>query len=420
MAVHLYVRDVLRQTFQTLWAHKLRSFLTMFGITWGVMSLLLLGSVGEGFRIGQRRRLSQLGTDLIFVFGGRVSSASGAGQTERPVQLVEQDCRLIERDCPAVRACSPVLGRSNIRAESDTNNVSFQVVGIWPSYQELRFTPLGEGRLINSQDLAEARRVMLIGEEVRKQLFPHTNAIGQRVRLDQVPFEVVGTIARIGREGLGGNNVRILIPLDTMRRYFPHPRADTYPGAVSNLIVQPVSAARHREAVAQYRALLASRYGFARDDTSALDQWDTIENLNRLNAIFDAMDIFLGGVGVVTLALGAIGVMNIMLVSVSERTREIGVRKALGATHRDILLQFLLEGLALAVLSGGAGLLLGWGISRSLQRLPFPEGFAPPTVTWRVGLAAFAVLALVALGAALLPARRAALMQPVDAIRQEV
>ncbi len=420
MAVHLYVRDVLRQTFQTLWAHKLRSFLTMFGITWGVMSLLLLGSVGEGFRIGQQQRLSQLGTDLIFVFGGHFSSASGTGQTERPVQLVEQDCRLIERDCPAVRACSPVLSRSNIRAESDTNNVSFLVLGIWPSYQDLRFTPLSEGRLINSQDLAEARRVMVVGEEVRKQLFPHTSAIGQRVRLNQVPFEVVGTIARIGREGLSGNNMRILVPLATMRRYFPHPRADTYPEAVSNLIVQPVSAARHREAIAQYSALLASRYGFARDDTSALDQWDTIENLNRVTAIFDAMDIFLGGVGAVTLALGAIGVMNIMLVSVSERTREIGVRKALGATHRDILLQFLLEGLALAVLSGGAGLLLGWGISRSLQRLPFPEGFAPPTVTWRVGLVAFAVLALVAMGAALLPARRAALLPPAEAIRQEV
>ena len=392
----------------------------MFGITWGVMSLLLLGSVGEGFRIGQRRQLSQLGTDLIFVFGGHVSSASGAGQTERTVQLVEQDCRLIEQECPAVRACAPVLSRGNIRAESDTNNVSFTVVGIWPSYQELRYTPLGEGRLINLQDLAEARRVVVLGDEVRKQLFPHTSAVGQRVRLDQVPFEVVGRIARIGREGLSGSNFRILIPLDTMRRYYPLPRASTYPGAVTNLIVQPVSAARHKEAIAQYRALLSRRYGFARDDTSALDQWDTIENLNRLNAIFDAMDIFLGGVGVVTLALGAIGVMNIMLVSVSERTREIGVRKALGATYRDILLQFLLEGLALAVLSGGLGLLLGWGISRSLQRLPFPDGFAPPTVTWRVGFIAFAVLALVALGAALLPARRAALLPPAEAIRQEV
>src|SRR6266849_5015216 len=212
MAVHLYVRDVLRQTFQTLWAHKLRSFLTMFGITWGVMSLLLLGSVGEGFRIGQRQRLSQLGTDLVFVFGGRVSSTSGAGQTERQVQLTEEDCRLIVSECPLVRACSPVLSRGNIRAESESNNVS---------------------------------------------------------------FEVVGTVARIGREGQSGANARLLIPLETMRRYFPHSRADTNPGAVSNLIVQPRTAGEHKAAIAQYHTLLARRYGFAPDDPSALDEWDT-------------------------------------------------------------------------------------------------------------------------------------------------
>jgi putative ABC transport system permease protein len=419
MAIHFQARDICRQTFQTLWGHKLRTFLTMFGITWGVMSLLLLGSVGEGFRVGQRRRLSNLGTDLVFVFGGRVSSASGAGQTERFVQLTEEDCRLIERECPLVRACSAVLNRSNIRAESDNNNVSFFVSGIWPNYQDLRYTPLGEGRLINPQDVVEARRVVVLGDEVRRQLFPHTRAIGQRVRLNQVPFEVVGTIAHIGREGVVGANARMLVPLNAMRRYFPHFREDTYPGAVSNVIVQPRTAAEHKGAVAQYHTLLSRRYGFAPDDTSALDEWDTIENFNRINGIFKAMDYFLGGVGIVTLALGAIGVMNIMLVSVSERTREIGVRKALGATSRDILLQFLFEGLALAVLSGGIGLLLGWGISRALSGLPFPDGFAPPTVTWRIGLVACLVLTLVALAASLIPARRAARLPPVEAIRQE-
>lgn len=419
MAVHLQSRDVFRQTIQTLWGHKLRSFLTMFGITWGVMSLLLLGSVGEGFRIGQRRRLSQLGTDLIFVFGGRISSASGAGQTDRFVTLTEQDCRLIGGACPLVRNCTPVLSRANIRAESESNNVSFQVAGIWPNYQNMRFTPLGEGRLINAQDLVEARRVVVLGDEVRKQLFPRSRAVGQQVRLNQVPFEVVGTIAHIGREGNFGINARLLVPFNTMRQYFPHPRANIYPDAVSNLIIQPATAALHKEAVAQYRAVLARRHNFNPDDTSALDQWDTIENFNRIAAIFEAMDVFLGGVGVVTLALGAIGVMNIMLVSVGERTREIGVRKALGATRRDILMQFLLEGLALALVSGGVGLLLGWGISQALQGLPFPDGFAPPTVTWKIGFLACLVLTGVALGAALIPARRAALLPPIEAIRQE-
>ncbi len=420
MAVHLNARDVVRQTAQTLWAHKLRSALTMFGITWGVMSLLLLGSIGEGFRIGQRRQLAQLGTDLIFVFGGRVSTVSGAGQIDRFVTLTVSDCQAILRTCPAVLECSPVLSRGNIRAESESNNVSFQVAGIWPNYQGLRFTPLGDGRLLNDQDVAEGRRVAVLGDEVRKQLFPYSRAIGKEIRLDQMPFQVVGTIAHIGREGTVGVNARILIPFEAMHRHFPHPREGIYPGAVSNLIVRPVTSARHAEAVAQFHAALSPIHGFARDDKTAIEEWDTIENFNRLNAIFDAMDVFLGSVGIVTLGLGAIGVMNIMLVSVSERTHEIGVRKALGATHRDILVQFLLEGLALASLSGSAGLFLGWGISQLLQGLPFPDGFAPPTVTWRVGLLAFAVLACVAMAASLLPARRAALLTPAEAIRQEI
>jgi putative ABC transport system permease protein len=238
--------------------------------------------------------------------------------------------------------------------------------------------------------------------------------------LNQIPFEVVGLISLIGKEGNSGTNVRLFIPLETMRRYFPHWRAGVYPGAVSFVMAQPLNADLHKTAVAQIRGLLARRHGFALDDPSALDYWDTIENYRLVNKIFDAMDLFLGSVGIVTLVLGAIGVMNIMLVSVSERTHEIGVRKALGATHRDILTQFLIEGLTLAVVSGGLGLAFGYGISQSLQGLKFPEGFEPPTVTWRLGLQAVAVLTFVALGATLIPARRAALLPPAEAVRYEV
>ena len=419
MRARLYLRDVVSQTFGTLWAHKLRTFLTMFGITWGVMSLLLLGSVGAGFRIGQRAKLAQIGQDLIFVFPGRVSSDSG-GQTDRFIHLTEEDCRLLPLQAPLVRACTPILGRGNIRAESDTNNVAFEVFGIWPNYQGIRHFPLATGRLLNGEDNGQARRVVILGDEVRKQLFPKTRAVGQQVRLNQVPFDVVGTVDRIGREGNSGTNTRLFLPLESMRRFFPHYRSDLYPDAVGFFMTQPRTADDHADAVRQLRTFLARRHGFADDDPTAIEMWDTIENFRRLNAIFDAMDVFLGAVGIVTLGLGAIGVMNIMLVSVSERTREIGIRKALGATHRDILLQFLLEGLVLAVFSGGLGLFFGWGISQSLQGLPFPEGFAPPTVTWSLGILAVVVLALVALGAATIPARRAALLPPAEAIRQEV
>ncbi len=420
MAIHFQLRDILRQTFQTLWAHKLRSFLTMFGITWGVMSLLLLGAVGEGFRIGQRARLANLGQDLIFVFGGRGSVGAAAGQSERWVQLTEEDCRLAASQLSAVRACTPIINRGNIRAETPANNVAFEVFGILPNYQGMRYTPLARGRLINSDDHSQGRRVVVLGEEVRKQLFPRGNALGQQVRLNQVPFDVVGVLAMIGKEGNSGTNARLFIPLETMRRYFPHRASGTYSDGISFMMLQPVEADLHKAAVTQMREMLARRKGFALDDPSALDYWDTIENFRLVNKIFEAMDLFLGSVGIVTLMLGAIGVLNIMLVSVSERTHEIGVRKALGATHLDILLQFLLEGLVLAAMSGGLGLAFGVGISRALQGLPFPEGFAPPTVTWNLGLLAVAVLTIVALAATLIPARRAALLPPAEAVRDEI
>jgi putative ABC transport system permease protein len=419
MAIHFQLRDILRQTFQTLWAHKLRSFLTMFGITWGVMSLLLLGAVGEGFRIGQRQRLSNIGQNLIFVFGGRVSVGAAAGQSDRWVQLTEEDYRLVASGLPAVKSCTPIINRGNIRAETPANNVAFEVFGILPNYHGMRYTPLGRGRLLNDEDNSQGRRVIVLGEEVRKQLFPQGNPVGQQLRLNQIPFDVVGLLAMVGKEGNSGTNARLFIPLETMRRYFPHRAAGTYSDAISFMMVQPVNADLHLAATTQMRKFLARRKGFALDDPSALDYWDTIENYRLISKIFEAMDLFLGSVGIVTLMLGAIGVMNIMLVSVNERTNEIGVRKALGATHLDILLQFLLEGLVLASLSGGLGLAFGFGISQALQGLQFPEGFAPPTVTWNLGLLAVAVLTVVALSATLIPARRAALLPPAEAVRYE-
>jgi putative ABC transport system permease protein len=412
--------DILRQTFQDLWAHRLRSFLTMFGIAWGMMSLLLLGSVGEGFRQGQRKQMEQWFQDVIMLWGGRVRSEVIPGLTSRWLQFTEHDCRLIMERCPAVRTCAPVLGRGNIVTESDHNQAQFGVQGAWPNLQGPRYLPIAEGRFLRDADVEEARRVAILGDEVYRQLFPSRPGVGGRIRLNQVPFDVIGVLQRIGKEGRGGANSGIIIPLSTAQRYFPHPRAWAVPGIVSQLLVQPRSADLHKEAMEQYHRVLGARHGIDPNDKDAFDEWDTIEGSRRVDAVMQSMDVFLGSVGVVTLALGAIGVMNIMLVAVSERTHEIGVRKAVGATQRDILLLFLLEGLAMIAISGGAGLALGWGISRGLRQLPMPEGFLPPTVTWPLGLLALAVLATVALAASLIPARQAARLQPVEALRFEL
>jgi putative ABC transport system permease protein len=392
----------------------------MFGITWGVMALLLLGSIGEGFRQGQRKQMAQFRTDLVFIWGGRISSAASAGLTERWLQLSDEDCRVILRRCPLVRACSPVLNRFNLRAESPAHDVNPRVAGVWPSFAEIRYLPLAQGRFLNEGDVAEGRKVAVLGEQVFQQLFPGGRGVGQQIRLNQVPFDVIGRLAPIGKDGRGGPNTEIFVPVDAMLRYFPHFRAAVYPRAVNHLILQPVAPARHKEASEEARAILAERHGFDPKDRDAIDEWDTVAGVERVEKVFRAMDFFLGSVGLVTLALGSIGVMNIMLISVSERTHEIGVRKALGATSRDILVLFLLEGLTIGLLSGAAGLLLGWGISWGLRQAPMPEGFQPPTVTWPLGLLACAILGLVAVEAAAIPARRAALLPPAEAIRDEV
>ena len=421
MRIQRQTRDILSQTVQDLWAHKLRSGLTMFGIAWGILSLLMLGAMGEGFRQGQRRQWAQWGEDRIYLWGGRIRTGQGTGLSERVLQLRENDCRLIMERCPLVRTCSPELfSRGAVRVESVKNDVALAIWGVWPNIQGPRNLPVGEGRFINDADVAAGRRVAVLGERAARQLFPGSGpSVGGEIRLNQTPFEVVGVLKPIGREGRSGLNETVYIPLSTMHRYFPHWNENAYPGAVTEFLLQPVTTDMHKEAMAQYHAVIAQRYGVDPTDRDAFDEWDSVAAAKKVQTILHAMDVFLRGVGVVTLVLGAIGVMNILLVSVSERTHEIGIRKALGATRGDILLLFLMEGLTMMALSGGAGLLLGWGIIWFIKDLPTPEGFAAPTFTWVLGLQAFAVLCVTALAATIIPARQAAVLSPCEAMRNE-
>ena len=420
MRIQRQTRDILSQTVQDLWAHKLRSGLTMFGIAWGILSLLTLGAMGEGFRQGQHQQWAQWGEDRIYLWGGRIRTGQGSGLSERWLQLRESDCRLIMERSPLVRTCSPELSRGNVRVESIKNDLALTILGVWPNIQGPRSLPVGAGRFINAADVTAGRRVAILGERAARQLFPGGGpAVGSEIRLNQAPFEVVGVLKPIGREGRSGLNEIVYIPLSTMHRYFPHWNEKAYPGAVSEFLLQPVTTEMHKEAVAQYHAVIAQRYGIDATDRDAFDEWDSVAEAKKVQTILHSMDVFLRGVGVVTLALGAIGVMNIMLVSVSERTQEIGIRKAMGATYRDILALFLMEGLTMIALSGGAGLLMGWGITWFVHDLPMPEGFAAPAFTLSLGLQAFAVLCVTALVSTIIPARRAALLSPCEAMRNE-
>src|SRR5437867_3768130 len=326
--------DIFAQIFRNLWVHKLRSFLTMFGIAWGVGSLLLLVGLGEGFRSGNKRALSEFGHDIMFIFPGRAPVVQGNMSSARNYLLTYEDYLDIKREAPHVGNASPVLTRNDIRAVSEFATANGELMGVEPQYNGIRYLPLKQVRWLNGMDEAQKRNVIVLAQD-------------------------------------------------------------------------------------EVHKLIARNHGFDYHDENAFDGWDSVQESKMIGTVFDAMDMFLGGVGLVTLALGAIGVINIMLVTVSERTHEIGLRKALGATNRNILFQFFLEGLLLTLGSGMIGMLFAAGLMALGGNVHGPGGFDPPKLVPMSAILAIGSLTLAGVVAGVYPARKAALLQPVEALRQE-
>jgi putative ABC transport system permease protein len=410
--------DIVRQSLATLWGHKLRSFLTMFGIAWGVGSLLLLVGLGEGFRSGQTKQMANLGQDIMFVFPGHIPAVEGSYQSGQTYHFTYDDYIAIRGEAKLLRAVSPVLERDDIRAVSDYGTTNGQVFGVAPEYNQIRTIPTDPGRWFNDDDNSQHRRVAVVGYEMLKNMFPGQPAVGSAILLNSMDFKIIGVIPKIGKEGENGTNARIFVPLETMRTLFPITTQNSE-NAISFINYRPLKKEMHLEAQKEVHTVIARRHGFDPKLDDAFTDWDTIDGAIRVGKIFDAMDWFLGVVGLVTLGLGAIGIINIMLVSVTERTREIGLRKALGATHRNILTQFFVEGAFLTALSGGIGLAISGGFVALLAQLPSPEGFDTPRIVPASAVIAILSLSVAGIIAGLYPARKAALLPPVEALRQE-
>jgi putative ABC transport system permease protein len=410
--------DIVRQSLATLWAHKMRSFLTMFGIAWGVGSLLLLVGLGEGFRSGQVRQLATLGQDIMFIFPGRIPAVEGSLQSGQTYRFTYDDYLAIRNEAHTLRVISPVLNREDIRAVSDYGSTNGQVFGVAPEYNQIRTIPIGTGRWFNAGDNNEHRRVAVVGWELLKNVFPGRPAVGATMLLNGINFDVIGVLAKVGQDGNNGTNGRIFLPIATMRDLFPL-KGQNAEDAISFINYRPLDKSAHLRSKEELHQIIARRHNFNPKLEDAFEDWDTIENSQRVDKIFDAMDYFLGVVGLVTLGLGAIGIVNIMLVSVAERTREIGLRKALGATHRNILTQFFIEGAFLTAFSGGIGLAITITFVTLLAQLPAPEGFDTPRIVPLSAVAAILSLAIAGISAGLYPARKAALLPPVEALRQE-
>jgi putative ABC transport system permease protein len=410
--------DVFAQIFSTLWAHKLRSFLTMFGIAWGVGSLLLLVGLGEGFRTGNQRNLSELGENIMFLFPGRAPAVAGSMNSARQYRITYQDYLDIRKESPHIRAITPVLATSDVHAVSEFASASGQLTGTEPQYNGIRYLPLQQGRWLNDLDEVQKRNVVVLGDEMTHNLFPGRPALGSFILLNGHRFEVIGTVKRVGRGDENSTNTRCYIPFQVMRSDFPVKGEQAY-DSISFLNYQPRVADEHLLAQDEARRIIARNHHFDYHDEDAFDGWDTVQQAQMMGTIFDAMNGFLGTVGLVTLALGAIGVINIMLVAVTDRTREIGLRKALGATNRSIMLQFFAEGILLTLGSGLIGMGLAGGLMTLFRNYNGPGGFDPPRLVLKTAALAIASLTLAGVAAGLYPARKAARLEPVEALRQE-
>ena len=413
--------EIFKQTISALWATKLRSFLTMFGIIWGISSVILLVGLGIGFGIDQRNHLKTIGTDIAICFGGKTAMPFGGYAAGHDVALTIGDAIAIRDGAPLVKHVSPELRRT-VSEVSTWNAASRAVRGVWPEYQDFRSLHVEMGRLMDADDENNGKRVVILGAESNRQLFPGKPAIGESLSINGYPYVVIGVLAskqQNGSYGSGPDNSQLFVPYSAMERDFPPDNKGDFPGIVSNIVVQPVSAAMHVAALREVRQILADRHHFDPLDIDAVWVWDTLEGAQFTDNIFRAMTIFFAAVALLTLALGGIGVMNIMLVAVSERTREIGVRKALGATAVDIRRQFLAESAIITLVSGGLGLLFGLGIIAALRLLPLPEFLPHPVISATAITSSLVTLALITASAGTYPALRAASLTPIECLRTD-
>jgi len=432
------MRELLTQTWVNLMANKLRSFLTMFGITWGVISIVLLSGVSEGFQRGNLTVLRELGKNIVIIRNGRTSLQAGGERAGRVIRLNINDVSALKEQSRLLEHITPELMRG-VKAKSAFNASSVGMSGVWPIYQQIRTIEVERGRLLTEADNQEARRVVVVGFDTCKQLFADRDPVGSQITLNGLPYTVIGKIRKKQQDSnyTGADNYRLFIPYETMRKDFPLSGPFDTQDSLSAIIAAPYEQVAEelnrmveREGrfnfeqggpvEGEVRSILAPRHSFDPRDREAISMWNTAVEAVFFKKMISSMNEFFIAVSLITLGLGGIGVMNIMLISVKERTREIGVRKALGATSRNVQWQFFSEGLFLTLLSGTVGLGVGVGLCRLINLLPMPARFSGMIITWQTAAFSIAILALIGIAASTYPARRAAEMVPIEALRYEM
>ena len=417
------LKELVQQSWSALRRHPLRSVLTMSGITWGVISVVLLLAFGQGLGGGVVAAVGNMGNNVIVIWPGQTSMQAGGQRAGRSVHFEYADVEAIRADVPLVRAVS-AESCSDFGYKIGTRVVSLTTRGVELPYGSMRrLLDLQDGRYFEEGDYINHRRVVILGYNAAKRLFQGAPAVGQSVLVQGQSLEVVGVLNNKIQDSMymGPDNEQAFIPFELYNLLKNQRDPDM-------IIIQPISAVLHSEALLGARRAIALRHHFDPRDEKATPDWDTVETGKILRYFSIGLDVMMGIIGVLTLAVGGVGVMNIMLVSVSERTQEIGLLKALGARQRNILSQFLVEALVLTFIGGAAGIVGSWLLTAVIPPLPLYSEFYKTAnhqgdiflhASLNVMMTSVVILSVVGIVSGFWPALRASRLEPIEALRAD-
>jgi len=414
--------EALTESVESLRRNRLRSGLTMLGIVWGLVTVVLLLSYGRAVGDAVMEGFTGFGHNVIMIWGGQTSMQAGGQRSGQKIKLKDGDMEAVRDSLPFLSAISRETDDS-FSVKYGPKVVLIQSKAVDLPYGSMRRLDVDQGRYFEAADFSDHRQVIIFGAHAAQKLFNGFPPVGEVVQVEGQPFTVIGVLRNKIQDSSnnGPDNENVFVPFDTMRTI----RQTRDPDSI---VFQPSSPELHLRALQAVRTVLSQRDHFDPRDEKALGSWDTIDDGKQLVAFSFALQVLLGIIGAMTLAVGGVGVMNIMLVSVTERTREIGLMKALGARPRDILAQFLLESFVLTFLAGIAGVFVAFATTYLVPAMPLysamyktanHDGDIILRASGGIMLASFVILGLVGIVSGLLPAIRAAKMDPVVALRHE-
>ncbi len=409
---------LLQEFWNDLLTQKTRAFLTMFAITWGTISVVLLLAFGEGLGLTMRDGLLNAGDRIFQIYGGETSMPYEGLDKGRRIRLTKEDLETVQQSIPGIEMGSISYGRWGVALQVGQTKTTTYMEGVSPSFEDMRrMFPAQGGRFLNARDQELKRRVLFLGDEIAARLFGDDDPIGKAVQLDGLPFTVIGVMQEKLQTSMnnGPDANRAIIPASTFETIYGHRYID-------HMVVRPRSVAIAPFVKQEIYRVLGRKHKFHEEDERALGIWDFIENEAQGARVFLGIQIFLGVVGGLTLLLAGVGVANIMYVTVKERTREFGVKLAIGARKYHIKIQVIFESLMIALTGGAIGLLVSYSIVQVAQSLPKEgamEFLTNPILSVPISLITVLILTLIGLFAGLFPAFKAANVDPVESLRYE-